>query len=205
MTTFVTEWLTNATDFWAHNECPNTSSWLSTSVTRACTAEKKPICLSLFPEYSDRIKPLIDKKKKEHDAETFSKWFNQNVVMEVIQKGTDQDEDEPRKRKTAVKNTTVHRRLSLPNSLRCFYTNNIEEKMDEIKIKEKMEEIGRIRYSEEVLQFIEESTRAQSNSLSWKDLRYGRITASRAHKVIQVIFLCKDKLWHAYSVWNWSS
>ena len=71
-------------------------------------------------------------------------------------------------------------RPKIPKSLRDFYCPNIKAE----DVAAKIEEIYSIPITEAERDFIEQSTKSQSSSLMWKELRAGRITASVAHSVL---------------------
>ena len=62
----------------------------------------------------------------------------------------------------------------IPNCLREFYKPNISKE----EILENIQKIMDIKLTGEQVDFIENATKQQSNSLLWKDMRIGRITAS---------------------------
>ncbi|XP_053391418.1 uncharacterized protein LOC128554195 [Mercenaria mercenaria] len=71
----------------------------------------------------------------------------------------------------------VPEKVMLPNSLRNFYKQDITDVESEVT------SLMNIKYSAETINLIEKSTRAQSASVNWKQLRQGRITASIAKEV----------------------
>ena len=68
----------------------------------------------------------------------------------------------------------------IPNCLREFYKPNISKE----EVLENIQKIMDIKLTEEQVDFIENATKQQSNSLLWKDMRIDRITASIAYDVL---------------------
>ena len=68
----------------------------------------------------------------------------------------------------------------IPNCLQEFYKPNISKE----GILENIQKTMDIKLTEEQADFIENSTKQQSNSLLWKDMRIGRITASIVYDVL---------------------
>ena len=68
----------------------------------------------------------------------------------------------------------------IPNCLREFCKPNLSKE----EIRENIQKITGIKLNEEQGNFIENATKQQSNSLLWKDMRIGRITASIIYEVL---------------------
>ena len=68
----------------------------------------------------------------------------------------------------------------IPSCLREFYKPNISKE----EILENTQKLMDIKLTEEQADFIENTTKQQSNSLLWKDMRIGRITASIVYDVL---------------------
>ena len=66
----------------------------------------------------------------------------------------------------------------IPRPLREFFS------VDGSGVDAKIEELSSIKLNEQDRDFVEKSTRGQRNSLAWRELRIGRITASVAHEVL---------------------
>merc|ERR1711928_164876 len=81
----------------------------------------------------------------------------------------DEDDDNilRRKKKRPHRPKAVHTRISLPNSLRSFYSPGLTD--EEIEVRKNL--IRDMVVSEDVNNYIQSSTKAQSNSLEWKELR----------------------------------
>ena len=65
-------------------------------------------------------------------------------------------------------------------SLREFYN----PKLSEEQIKNQVKSVHQLKLCPELIKFIEKSTVLQSNSIVWKSLRGGRITASNVHETL---------------------
>ena len=72
---------------------------------------------------------------------------------------------------TDSKNTTIPKRVLQP-------------KLSEEQIENQVKSVHELKLFPEQIRFIEKSTVLQSNSIVWKSLRAGRITASNVHEVL---------------------
>ena len=68
----------------------------------------------------------------------------------------------------------------IPPSLREFYN----PKLSEEQIENQVKSVHELKLCPEKIKFIEKSTVLQSNSIVWKSLRAGRITASNIHSTL---------------------
>ena len=68
----------------------------------------------------------------------------------------------------------------IPPSLREFYN----PKLSEEQIENQVKSVHELKLCPEKIKFIEKSTVLQSNSIVWKSLRGGRITAPNVHEIL---------------------
>ena len=71
-------------------------------------------------------------------------------------------------------------RVAIPKSLREYYRSTFTE----TEIEEEIAHLKGIKYTNDQINLIENSSKLQSLSLTWKEQRIGRITASIAHDVL---------------------
>ena len=69
--------------------------------------------------------------------------------------------------------------FQIPSSLKEFYN----PKLSKEQIKNHLKSVHEVKLNPEQVRFIEKSTVLHSNSIVWKSLRAGQITASNVHEV----------------------
>ena len=74
----------------------------------------------------------------------------------------------------------IPKTVKLPKPLREYFRSNLSQ--DDVE--KEIEHLKIIKLSKEPVEYIENSTKAQGNSLLWKEVRIGRITASIGHDVL---------------------
>ena len=87
------------------------------------------------------------------------------------------DDDQADRAKAQKRPLARFPRVQMPPPLRNFYAPNCANEAQE------MEKIMQMKVTQQEIEFVYSSTLAQSNSLAWKEMRYGRITASVARTV----------------------
>ena len=121
-------------------------------------------------------KPVLDVSGSERQQRLFLQRLTQIPVKKLpVPSSLFKDYSEPFVfRKPVPSNTKI------PNYLREFYKPNISKE----EILENIQKIMDIKLTGEQVDFIENATKQQSNSLLWKDMRIGRITASIVYDVL---------------------
>ena len=121
-------------------------------------------------------KPVLDVSESERQHCLFLQKLTQIPVKKLpVASSLFKDYSEP-----FVFTKPVPSNPKIPNCLREFYKPNISKE----EILENIQKIMDIKLTGEQVDFIENATKQQSNSLLWKDMRIGRITASIVYDVL---------------------